>query len=175
MNNHNKKTSVPLRSPFLTPYGIPSDIDLKFNLSQLIEDIEKIAELARISLQEDFLLVNPLSAPHKPPHSLPEGKYAIYMFFWNDKCLKVGRVGKNSQARYTSQHYNPNSSNSNLSKFLLSRKEEFRLTVSEENIGQWIKDNCDRIDFLFSSEYGDSFPKLIEVFVQCRLTPIFEG
>ena len=53
------------------------------------------------------------------PLRLPANRAAVYIFKWNDTYLKVGKVNANSNARYQSQHYNPNSSKSNLSKSLL--------------------------------------------------------
>ena len=61
-------------------------------------------------------------APHRP-HSLTKGKCAVYVFSlsqaWGSACpagpdrvLKVGMAGPNSNARFQSQHYNPNSAGS---------------------------------------------------------------
>jgi hypothetical protein len=58
-------------------------------------------------------------------------------------------VGPKSQARYTSQHYNPQSSNSNLAESLLSVGSELGLSeLSESNASTWIKNNVDRVNFL---------------------------
>ena len=101
---------------------------------------------------------------------------AVYVFVWNDICLKVGKVGPNSNARYTSQHYNPRSSNSNLAKSILQAKDNLGLiNVSESNVGAWIKSNTDRINILLDANLGIPVVTLLESFLQCRLHPKFEG
>jgi len=47
-------------------------------------------------------------------------------------CQKLGSKAL-SQARYTSQHYNPKSSNSNLAKSLLKYRDEFDLMDIDED------------------------------------------
>ena len=117
-----------------------------------------------------------LPAPHTPPSALPKGKIAVYVLSWRGQCLKVGKVGPNSQARYTSQHYSPQSSNSNLAKSILSALSELGLSgVSEANAGAWIKNNVDRIDFLLNATRGMPLLTLLESFLQCGLKPKFEG
>ena len=104
------------------------------NLNLLLQDFQTVAKLAGINLRPDMLTLEKLPAPHKPPSKLPEGKIAVYVFFWNDACLKVGKVGSKSHARYTSQHYNPTSSMSNLAKSLVLDHEEIGLSdITEAN------------------------------------------
>jgi len=142
----------------------------------LVNDFIKVAHLAGANLVEDDLVIQILPAPHRPPSLLPNGKMAVYIFFWNEKCLKVGKVGQNSNARYTSQHYNPRSSNSNLAKSILLGKDKLGLpSVSETNVGAWIKSNTDRINILLDSRHGIPALTLLESFLQCRLRPYFEG
>ena len=142
----------------------------------LVNDFIDVAHLAGANLVEDNLAIQILPAPHRPPSSLPDGKMAVYIFFWDEKCLKVGKVGQNSNARYTSQHYNPRSSNSNLAKSILLGKDKLGLpSVSESNIGAWIKSNTDRINILLDSRHGIPVLTLLESFLQCRLRPYFEG
>jgi hypothetical protein len=42
---------------------------------------------------------------HQPPPRLPEGKVGIYLFWGDGEWLKIGKVGQNSQPRWTSHHY----------------------------------------------------------------------
>lgn len=56
-------------------------------------------------MSEQDIEVELLPAPHKPPSKLPSGKFAVYAFFRGKDCLKIGKAGTNSQARYVSQHY----------------------------------------------------------------------
>lgn len=142
----------------------------------LVEDFHHVASIARVALPEGSLLVEPQLAPHRPPAALPKGKSAVYVFFWGDQCLKVGKVGPKSQARYTSQHYSPASSNSNLAKSILSARDELGLTdVTEASVSDWIKANTDRYNFLLDVSLRIDVLTLLEAFLQCRLQPRFEG
>jgi hypothetical protein len=135
-----------------------------------------VVELAGVNLHRNTLSFETLPAPHKPPSSLPKGKMAVYVFFWKGECLKIGKVGPNSQARYISQHYSPSSSKSNLSKSIIAAREKLGLFgVSESIVGSWIKDNVDRVNFLIDLECGIPVLTLLESFLQCRLRPRFEG
>jgi hypothetical protein len=146
------------------------------DLTTLLDDFRKVAALADVSFSPAALSVETLPAPHKPPSFLPSGKMAVYVFVWNGRCLKVGKVGPKSQARFTSQHYNPASSNSNLAKSLVVGHEKFGLSgITELNVGAWIKANVDRANFLLSEECGIPLLTLLESFLQCRFNPVFEG
>jgi hypothetical protein len=146
------------------------------DMNGLVLDFLKVADLAGINLSRNAITIQTLSAPHKSPSSLPKGKMAVYVFFWREKCLKVGKVGPKSQARYTSQHYSPSSSKSNLARSIISARKEHGLPrVSESKVGSWIKSNVDRVNLLLDSEYGILMVTLLESFIQCRLKPIFEG
>ncbi len=143
---------------------------------ELIEAFHQVAKLAGIVLHPDALVAEKLPAPHRAPTALPNGKLAVYVFMWKEQCLKIGKVGVNSQARYTSQHYSPKSSQSNLAKSLLAARSELGLlAVSETDVGAWIKANTDRLNFLLSVDCGVPVLTLLEVFLQCRLRPKFEG
>jgi hypothetical protein len=142
----------------------------------LVEEFRKVAEIAGVSVPPTALTIEMLPAPHKPPASLPRGKMAVYVFEWKGQCLKVGKVGPNSQARYTSQHYGSSSSNSNLAKSVLAGREALGISaVSESNVGAWIKNNVDRTNYLLDAGCGIPVLTLLESFLQCRLRPRFEG
>ena len=146
------------------------------DISILLSDFLMVVDLAGVNMSRNALSFEILSAPHKPPSSLPKGMMAIYIFQWKGECLKVEKVGPNSQARYTSQHYSPSSSNSNLAKSIVSAREKLGLSgVSESNVGAWIKSNVDRINILIDSKCGIPVLTLCESFFQCRLRPRFEG
>jgi hypothetical protein len=146
------------------------------DLNVLLEDFRKVLALAGVSLPPEALSFEALPAPHKPPSELPSGKMAVYVFIWNGVCLKVGKVGPKSQARFTSQHYNPASSNSNLAKSLVAGQEKIGLSdITESNVGAWIKTYVDRVNFFLSEESGIPVLTLLEYFLQCRLNPKFEG
>jgi hypothetical protein len=85
------------------------------------EDIDRalaafltVTELADDPVKINEIKVEYFCAPHRPPANLPAGMMAVYAFWWDGVWLKVGKVGPNSQARYTSQHYNAGSAQSTL-------------------------------------------------------------
>ena len=146
------------------------------NVDKLIADFVRVAELAGEDIKRRDMTIENLSAPHIPPTSLPNGKMAVYVFTWRNQCLKVGKVGPKSQARYTSQHYKANTSNSNLAKSVLKDKSSMDLAqLDEHTVGNWIKQNTDRINFLIPENFGIHVLSLLEAFLQCRLRPRFEG
>lgn len=145
-------------------------------ITSAINDFIKVADLAGYKISDVNFSLEYLKAPHNPPSSIKKSSFGLYIFFWNDRCLKVGKVGPKSQARYTSQHYSPNSSKSNLAKSLLAHKNELNLPVlNDQIVGDWIKNNTDRANILIDSSYGVFLLSLMESFFQCRYKPIFEG
>jgi hypothetical protein len=139
-------------------------------------DFLNAADLAHTILEERALSIEVNAAPHKRPKSLPKGKMAVYVFMWGEQCLKVGKVGSNSQARFTSHHYSPASSNSNLAKSIFNARSKMGLhSVTESNVGEWIETNLDRINFMLDDSCDIALLNLLEAFMQCRLKPIFEG
>lgn len=149
--------------------------ELAQEATHLICDFYKVAELSGIELPADALNFEVLPAPHFPPSSLPRGMMAVYVFFWKGQCLKVGKVGPKSKARYTSHHYNSKSSNSNLSKSILAARENMGIAATEENAGAWIKNNADRVNYHLNVNCGIRVLSLFEAYLQCRLKPMFEG
>jgi hypothetical protein len=146
------------------------------NIEQLIADFCLVATKAGVSIPKNMIESEVLERPHVPPNSLPSGKMAVYVFYWEDRCLKVGKVGPKSSARYTSQHYNPWSSNSNLAASILKNRDDLGLpNMTDENIGAWIKQQTTRLNFLLPAELGMPVLSLLEAFLQCRLRPEFEG
>lgn len=146
------------------------------DLAALLDDFRKVVALAGVSFAPTALSFETLPSPHKPPSALPSGKMAVYVFVWNGRCLKVGKAGPKSQARYTSQHYIPASSNSNLAKSLVAGHRKLGLSgITASNVGAWIKANVGRVNFLLDTECGIPVLTLLESFLQCRLSPVFEG
>jgi len=143
---------------------------------KIIVDFGRVAELTGLDIKRDDIEIENLPAPHIPPSALPAGKMAVYVFLWGNQCLKVGKVGPKSHARYTSQHYSPKSSNSNLPKSVLKDKLVMGISdLDEHTVGIWIKQNTDRINFLIAENFGIPALSLLEAFLQCRLKPRFEG
>jgi len=146
------------------------------DLDSLLDDFRKVASLSGVTLSSTALSFEKLPAPHKKPTSLPNGKAAVYVFIRMGVCLKVGKAGSKSQARFTSQHYKPNSSNSNLAKSLIASQGKIEVSeITQENVGDWIKANVDRVNIFLNEECDIFLVSLLESFLQCRLRPVFEG
>ncbi len=144
------------------------------NCARIKDELKKIIALTDEKINPDDIFIEELPNSHTLDR-LPSGKMAIYMFFLGNQCLKIGKVGSKSNARYTSQHYNPKSSKSNLAKTILSIKNEYDSDLSESNIAEWIKKNTNRVNILIDSKFGIPLLSLIEVFLQYKFPPKFEG
>jgi hypothetical protein len=151
------------------------------DVSILLSDFEKVARLAGFDFDKGLITYEALSFPHKPSN-LPHGKQAVYIFSLpkpSQVVLKAGKVGPNSNARFLSHHYNPNSSGSNLAKSLLeypnSWKELGIDSIDEKTVGAWVRQNTDRENLYLNSIHGMPLLSLLEIFLQCRLNPLFEG
>ena len=134
------------------------------------------AKGGKIEIPSDAISIEIQPMPHTPP-SLPQNTRAVYVFSTDTHVLKVGKVNPKSGARYTSQHYDPKRSNSNLAKSLLKDQDTVREHgLNEENVSDWIKKNTDRVNFLFDADVVNPLLlNLFEAFVQCKLSPIYEG
>ena len=145
----------------------------------LIQDFVQVARLSGFDIEAGDIVHEVLPAPHRPP-ALPKGKQAVYVFSLaacGGIVLKVGKAGPKSNARFQSQHYKPNRGRSTLARSLLSSKENWtRLgteSMDEETVGSWMKKNLDRDHFYLAANKGDLLLSLLEIFLQCRLDPLF--
>ena len=112
--------------------------------------------------------------PHKPG-SLKPGNMGIYTFIFQDTFLKIGIVGPSSNARFLSHHYNPRSAPSTLAGSLLSDPDMAEYGLTEENIGEWIKQNCRRIDIFIDAGISIFARDVIEKAFHYRFEPKYEG
>jgi len=143
---------------------------------ELIDDFLGIAKTAHSAIKPENIKLELLPAPHNAPTKLPTGKMAIYIFWIDGRCLKVGKAGPKSQARFTSQHYNPKSAASTLAASILKSKDDFMPdNIGNDEIGNWIKSNVSRANILIDVDQGIAVLNLCEAFMQCRLQPIYEG
>lgn len=141
----------------------------------IARDFSTAAALAGVPIPASEIEIVELGAPHRRPSSLPKSKIAVYVFIYGDRCLKVGKAGQRSAARYCSQHYGMNAP-STLAKSLLANQSRIGISgLNEGNVGEWICQNTNRVNFLLPSSYGIFPLSLLEAFVQCRLNPEFEG
>ena len=149
---------------------------MKWSPAQLLTDFLAVTELAEIKMQPDAIRVETLNMPHRAPRNLPKGKMAVYVFSDKERVLKVGKAGPRSQARYTSQHYNAGSAPSTLAASILKDKDAVqRYDLNKGNVSDWIKTNTDRVNFILDADVGMWGLMLLEVFIQCRLQPVYEG
>ena len=126
-------------------------------------------------LTREQVRVEVVPKPHRPS-SLPKGKMAVYCFVLGDQVLKVGLAGPNSDARYRSQHYNPNSAGSNLAKSLVTYPEKIGAkSIDPDRVGEWIKQNTTRINFLLPASIGKPTLAMLETFLHARWSPVYEG
>jgi hypothetical protein len=153
---------------------------------KLLADFMQVAALAHLPIAASDIHYEVLSAPHKRPSRLPTGKKVVYVFCSENHCLKVGRASGKSQARFTSQHYLPNSCNSNLAKSLLADiarvgatslffTAESCASITAANIAQWIEQHTTRYHFFVDETHDAPILALLEIFLQCRLCPLFES
>ena len=141
-----------------------------------LSDFQVVSELAGnpVTFGDDRVELCP--APHRPPRPLPQGMMAVYGFWWNGEWLKIGRAGPNSNARYTSHHYNPRSSGSNLARSLESDAQMVGIPGFDPSTpGNWIKSKTSRVNILLPSEIGIGLLALLEAFMHVRFTPRYEG
>ena len=145
-------------------------------IMETLSDFEVVSELARnpITLTGDSIEFCP--APHCPPSRLPVGMMAVYGFWWNGEWLKIGKAGPNSNARYTSQHYNPNSARSTLAASLAG---DIRMVgipdFAGSTPGDWIKSATSRVNILLPTKSGNALLSLLEAFLHERFKPRYEG
>jgi hypothetical protein len=138
-------------------------------------DFVRVARLAGCPIPLSDIEVEYFPAPHKQPSSLPPERMAVYVFMFRKRCLKVGKAGPNSAARFCSQHYG-NKAPSTLAKSLVKRQAEIGASkLNDKNVKDWICEKTTRINFLIPSQYGVFTLLLLEAFVQCCLQPEFEG
>jgi hypothetical protein len=153
--------------------------------SELINTFLQVANLAHVHVAASDVRAELLPAPHKRPSNLPPSSQVVYAFLLGDRCLKVGKAGPRSQARFTSQHYGFNAP-ATLAKSLLkhpnhvavllplARQRELE-TLGETSVGAWIERNTSRFHIFLPTSAEALALSLLKAFLQCRLQPVFEG
>lgn len=112
--------------------------------------------------------------PHIP-HSLKPGTMGVYTFNYNGKFLKIGKVGPKSNNRFLYQHYIPGSAKSTLAASIIADPQMKALGITEDNVGDWIKENCRRIDILLDVDLGIFTLELVEAALHYKYEPKYEG
>ncbi len=142
-----------------------------------LRDFSTVSELAGDRVVFGGRDVEFLPAPHAPPSRLPKGKMAVYGFWLDDDCLKIGKAGPNSHARFASQHYNIKSAGSTLAKSLTEDRLMYAFISGLENhaLRDWIKRETSRVHILLPSTKSKILLSLLEAFLHARLRPRYEG
>jgi hypothetical protein len=149
--------------------------DWKTDIENALNVFVTVAALARVSIRRVDIEVEHLEAPHKSPSRLPRGKMAAYGFWYNGEWLKIGIAGPRSNARYMSQHYNPESAPSTLAGSLLKDTRVSEIAhFNRDCIGDWIKSHCHRVNILLDSNHGMLLLRLLESFLHVYLRPRYE-
>jgi hypothetical protein len=156
------------------------------SLTSIQADLIESLKLAGFKIRPNQIEILDWGCSHTKA-TLPKGKMAVYIFFYNDECLKVGKAGPNSRPRYSSHHYNPHNSGSNLSKSLLLDKKSPCDTKSKRTIGEWIKNNTRRINILLDERLDEQMDEqqnkrlgmfvlnFVEAYFQVKFKPRYEG
>jgi hypothetical protein len=165
----------PKRNAYATAKKVGKMIVLLNLGKSALDDFEIFARAASLECDVSKIAIDVAPKPHTPG-GLPTGRMAVYCFFWNGKALKIGIAGPNSDARYRSQHYNPNSARSTLANSLLTKPEKAGIPALRSNFaGDWIKRNTDRINFLLPAMFDREVLSHLELFLHSRWKPIYEG
>jgi len=107
-------------------------------------------------------------------HGQSEGNVDPTM--WNGSTLKVGKAGTNSDSRFRSQHYNPKSAASTLAASILKDPSPVgNPAIDIDSVGNWLKENTDRTNYILKSEMGIEVLTLLESYLQCLLKPVYDG
>lgn len=115
--------------------------------------------------------------PHQYPSKLVDNASAVYCFYYPElgTFLKIGKVSRNSNARYVYQHYGFNA-RSTLAKSIIADKElNIDDSLSENNIKDWIFNNCQRIDIILDKSLDVFTLNLIEMLLHYKYKPRYEG
>ena len=134
---------------------------------------EKLAKLFEGTIPVPDLKVR---TSREPIEHLKSNQKAIYVFSYKGRPLKIGIAGPNSYARLAYQHYSPHSCRSNLAQKLINYKKTNSIEESfdEQNIKDWIKENCERFDLIYT-DIDIWTLKLLEAAMHYEYKPLFEG
>lgn len=136
--------------------------------------IREVSSVLGKPISKDKYVIFDRGTPHKP-RALPNGMMGIYTFMYEGQFLKIGKAGPNSGSRFLTQHYNPKSAKSTLAASLLEDEKMRDIGITKSNVGEWIKNNCRRIDILIDAELGIFALELIEVILHYKYEPVYEG
>lgn len=143
-------------------------------VNDFIKIIEEVSQILGKPIDKEKYIIVDRGLPHYA-QNLPDGMMGVYTFWYNGKSLKIGKAGPRSNARFVHQHYNPKSSQSTLSASILLDKDMTNKGVTQDNVGEWIRSNCHRIDILLDVSLGIFALELVESMLHYKYEPIYEG
>jgi hypothetical protein len=149
-------------------------------LDALRANLVTVATLAGKNISGDQIVVAYLHAPHEKPVGVPAK--LLYVFLLGDKPLKVGSAL--ARARLPN-NYNPDPRIDSLASRILQCKEAIKGVCSlgmhteidqlgKEHIQSWMERNLALVTFRFDKSIDPMAIDLFEVFLQCKLRPLFE-
>lgn len=146
------------------------------HLSQELRCLKDLILESIFHFAPDFIAENlqfhDLGCPHQPELP-PKGYSTVYLFKYGEEYLKIGKAGVNSGARVLSQHYYCKTPSS-LAKSILRDIRMSYLNLNAETVGNWIKENCRRINIYIKDD--DVFIyNYIEAMLQLKYQPRYEG
>jgi len=147
------------------------------DINALKEEFERISGIA---CEAKYL-----AAPHQP-NALPPNKQGVYVHLAPKGCLKVGKAGPRSKARFNSHHYCANKTKSCLANSILDDRLPLKNlfdkplhkeidSISQLNISSWLKKNTSRMEFLIPATEDIHMLNFLEAFIQLKLKPVYEG
>lgn len=149
--------------------------DWEREINEALKAFITVAELAGEHLTLEDLKLEAHCAPHKQPPRLPDGKMAIYAFWWNDEWLKIGKAGPNSGPRYISQHYTGSAMSTLAGSLVKDPNMGHVIGFDQNHAGEWIKKSTCRVNILISAQRSKELLSLLEAFLHVRLKPRYEG
>lgn len=165
-----------------------NEIDYKFlkkRISKFIEKASALLEDKTLKLKEGENFFIDITTDKRSFNSYRK-KYgelsgAVYVFYLKDgvdfskdnRFFKIGRVGPKSTARFDGQHYNPDSSKSNLAKSIMQDKT--KLNLKFDDVRDFIRNNFIRINILFLETAPEFSNELAEAILHYKYKPLFEG
>ncbi len=153
----------------------PASQSWQLQMKEALADFIEVAQIAGATLVLEDLQIEFCPAPHRAPTRLPAGTMALYAFHGCGAWLKVGIAGQQSQARFTSQHYNAGSAPSTLAASLCNDSSISALAEWDpQGAGDWIQNNCHRVNVLVPAHFGRPVLALLEAFLHVRLKPKYE-
>lgn len=144
-------------------------------IEQAMKYIDKVFnELGKEKIEyiNDNYGIEDLGCPHTIPKSLQKDCCAIYIFIYNNKILKIGKVNEKSNARFCYQHYGFYA-RSTLARSICKDKDFPEKGINDTNIKNWMLNNLQRINIIIKSNRPAI--NLIESMLHYMFRPQYEG